>query len=367
MFVGGEFYDDPVWLVDKPTLSTRGMTFLNGGKACLIVISEVLLSRDIQHILLPSYLCPTIVNTLERCGLTCAYYQIKPDFSIDLDDLAQKTGSHKAVYFINYFGFLQPTSVREYLCALRQKGILVVEDNAQAGFSSQTSGDFVFNSIRKLAAYDGGYLTSPVDVKSILQKHPGIPNRRLPVIREYRKRLVDYLFHGEEIFDDLSSLYELAETIYETDDVVEGDPQEQWGIEHLDWQRIQQVRRENYAYLSGLISAIPELSPVFPVLQVDNMPLGFPVYINGVPRDELFDALGNAGIGLTIHWDGLLTDPRLNGNPVAVDMASRILTLVIDQRTSHAQLDYMVETIREYIKGSKRKGFKIFKSSPLRH
>jgi len=71
MFVGGEFYNDPVWLADTPTLSTQGMTFLNGGKACLIVISEVLLSRDIQHILLPAYLCPTIVNTLEHSGLTC--------------------------------------------------------------------------------------------------------------------------------------------------------------------------------------------------------------------------------------------------------------------------------------------------------
>ena len=359
MFVGGEFYNDPVWLVDKPTLSTQGMTFLNGGKACLMVISEVLLSRGIQHILLPAYLCPTIVNTLAHCGLTCKYYQIHPDFSIDLDDLAQKVGSHKALYFINYFGFLQPAPVRDYLINLRQKGVLIVEDNAQAGFSSQTSGDFVFNSIRKLAPYDGGYLTTPIDVKPILHKHPGIPNRRLPVIREYRKRLVDYLFHGEEIYDDLSSLYELAETIYETDFVVAGDPLEQWGIEHLDWERIKQVRRENYGYLSGLISAIPELSPVFPVLQVDNMPLGFPVYVNGVSRDELFDALGNAGIGLTIHWDGLLTNPRLNGNPVAVDMASRILTLVIDQRTSHAQMDYMVETMRECIREAKRRWISI--------
>jgi len=70
-------------------------------------------------------------------------------------------------------------------------------------------------------------------------------------------------------------------------------------------------------------------------------------------------ALGNAGIGLTIHWDGLLTDPRLNGNPVAVDMASRILTLVIDQRTSRTQLDYMVETICECIRDAKRRWISI--------
>ena len=66
----------------------------------------------------------------------------------------------------------------------------------------------------------------------------------------------------------------------------------------------------------------------------------------------LFDELGNAGIGLTIHWDGLLSDPRLNGNRVAVDMASRILTLVIDQRTSHKQMDYMVQKLIGFIKNA---------------
>ena len=84
MFVGGEFYDDPRWQLDRPTISTKDMTFLNGGKACLIVIGDYLLDHGINKILLPSYLCPSIVTPLERCGLTCDYYQINPDFSINL-------------------------------------------------------------------------------------------------------------------------------------------------------------------------------------------------------------------------------------------------------------------------------------------
>ena len=112
MFVGGEFYYDSYWLRDKPTLSTEKMVFLNGGKACLVVISDYLLDQGISKILLPSYLCPTIVTTLEHGGLFCDYYQINPDFSIDLDDLAQKVIDHRAVYFINYFGFFHPPAVR---------------------------------------------------------------------------------------------------------------------------------------------------------------------------------------------------------------------------------------------------------------
>jgi len=83
------------------------------------------------------------------------------------------------------------------------------------------------------------------------------------------------------------------------------------------------------------------------------MPLGLPVYVSGISRDWLFDELGNAGIGLTIHRGGLLSDPRLNGNRVAVYMASRILTLVIDQRTSHKQMDYLVQKLINCIKAAK--------------
>jgi dTDP-4-amino-4,6-dideoxygalactose transaminase len=354
MIVGGEFYEDDRWLTDERMLSTAGMTFLNGGKACLLLIGDYLLDHGIKSILLPSYLCPDIVTTLEQCGLNCAYYQIRPDFSIDLQDLTEKVGLHQAVYFIHYFGFLPAPAVRDTLLNLRQKGVLVVEDNAQAGFTAQPMGDFIFNSIRKLAPYDGGYLSTPLNITPYIQKYHGIPNRRLPLIRAYRKGLAEYLYQGTDSYDELVSLYTLTEEVYASDSVVEGDILEREQIEHLDWPGIKQRRRENYAYLLNLLMEIPELQPIFSVLQEEIMPLGLPVYVNRGLRDELHDYLGEAGIGLTIHWHQLLTDPRLNGNPVAVDMASRILTLVIDQRTSHKQMDRMVQTIMSWLNKRKK-------------
>jgi dTDP-4-amino-4,6-dideoxygalactose transaminase len=342
MFVGGEFYDDPTWEKDSPTLDTAGMTFLNGGKACLTVIADYLLDHGTRRILLPSYLCPTVLATLEHQGIDWEMYPVCEDFSIDLDDLARRAAGFGAVYFINYFGFQHPPEVRRFFQSLRQKGVTVVEDNAQAGFASQTTGDFVFNSMRKFTAHDGGYLISPHDVTPYLEKHRGVPNRRLPLIRAYRSGLRRYLFEDEEDeYDDLQSLFERAETVYAADPVVWGDAQERAAIERMDWQSIRRVRRENYRYLLKLIAAIPEIKPIFPTLQEDNMPLGLPVYISGVSRDRVNDELGDSQIGLTIHWDEILTHPYARSQPLAADMASRILTLTIDQRTSRAQLEYL--------------------------
>ncbi len=106
MFVGGEFYYDQQWITNEPTISTDGMYFFNGGTACLIVICDYLIDHGIKKIILPSYLCPSIVKTIERCGMECSYYQVNRDLSINLDDLSGKLTTGQAVYLINYFGFV---------------------------------------------------------------------------------------------------------------------------------------------------------------------------------------------------------------------------------------------------------------------
>ncbi len=345
MFVGGEFYYDDLWHIDKPVISSQRMVFLNGGKACLIVICDYLRDHGIDRILLPAYLCPTIVNTLERCGMTCAYYPVRPDLSIDLDILKRAASDHEAVYFINYFGFSHTPETQCYLAKMQQSGRMLIEDNAQAGFVQDTIGDFVFNSMRKLVPYDGGYLLTGKNIQPYLERHRNLPNRRLPVIREYRRSLADYLLRGAGEHGGLVDLYEEAEALYETDMVVEGDPLERAAIEHLDWRAIKQKRRENYAYLQHLVAGIAGVKVIFHALQPDNLPMGLPVYIESVPRDWLLDELGEAGIGLTVHWGALLDDQRLNGNPAAVDMAGRMLTLAIDQRLSRRQLNFQAERL----------------------
>ncbi len=347
LFVGGEFYTDDQWLSASRTMNTDGMYFLNGGKACLILIADFLLAHGIHQILLPAYLCPTIITTLEKQGLQCSYYRVQTDLSIDLDDLAKKVHTYQAMYFINYFGFPQPAIVRQFLLGLQREGMLVVEDNAQGGFPLYPIGDFVFNSMRKLCAHDGGYLITQQNMLPYLEQYRGLPNRRLPIICEYRQRLADYLLEGIGDHAELEQFFQRAEAYYESDLVVEGDAQERKSIERMDWADIRQVRRDNYLYLLQHITSIPHITPIFPTLPEDCMPLGLPVYCTGISRDRVYEELGKASIGLVIHWEELLHNPRTATNAEVVEMANSMLTLVTDQRTSHAQLNYMVLQLKK--------------------
>jgi dTDP-4-amino-4,6-dideoxygalactose transaminase len=349
MFVGGEFYYDRQWITEKRTLSTDGQYFLNGGTACLIVIGDYLIDHGIKKILLPSYLCPSIVTTLERCGLECSYYQVNRDLSIDINDLSGKLTTLQAVYLINYFGFIHPADIREFFSDLRQKGMIVIEDNAQVGFGSHPTGDFIFNSMRKLVPFDGGYLITEYDLQPYLLKYSNQPNHRLPAIREYRKKLYSYLIEGVGSYEELVNLFNLSEAFYADDMTVLGDQYERDQIEHLDWQGIKQTRRENFNYMLASITNIPEISPIFTDLPEGVMPMGFPVYFTGVSRDLVNEELGNSEIGLSIHWDELLTDPRTNANRLAVQMVNSMLTLTIDQRTTLSQIDYLIRKLKEGI------------------
>jgi hypothetical protein len=349
MIVGGELYEDKRWLMDEPVISTADMCFLNGGKACLIVIAGYLLDHEVNTVLLPSYLCPSIVDTLEHCGIQCQFYQVRKDFTIDLQDVATKISQNTALYFINYFGFFHGNETVQYLNKLQQSGVLLIEDNAQVGFADYTIGDFVFNSLRKLVPFDGGYLKTKLDVIPYIKPHTEMPNRRLPLIRTYRRKLADHVIGIVDHYDELVDLYSRAEMIYDSEWLVKGDEQEKYSIERLNWPEIRRRRRENYQYLLFMISEINGIQPLFSTLPENVMPLGLPVYVDNGSRDVLHTALGETGIGLHIHWHELLLDARLNQNEIALDMASKILTLVIDQQTTHKQMDYMVQEMMRLI------------------
>lgn len=349
MFVGGEFYDDSAWVTNTPAPPCEDAIFLNGGRACLSVISDYLCINKLNKILLPVYLCPTILDVLDQHALNYTFYGINEDFSIDLDDLLTKANDTQVVYFINYFGFQHSSETLSVLGHLQSNGKLLIEDNAQAGFISNPLGDFSFNSMRKFCANDGGYLATRISLSSFLNDSFGRENHRLPLIREYRHRLHSYLYEGRGSREELEHLFSKAERYYELDHVIIGDNDERNKIEHLDWKAIKAVRRDNFDYLLNKISQIPGVCPIYHTLQPDNMPLGLPVYVSDFSRDRLIDLLAEESISLTVHWDALPSDPRTQNDPRVTKMANHILTLPVDQYTSRSQMNYLSEHLSRII------------------
>ena len=346
-FVGGEFWVDPCYQTDSVTIPAVGMTYLNGGEAALRLICDYLSSQGVREILIPSYMCPTVADAFDRYGFAYTFYSIRDNFRIDLDDLLKKLPGFEVLYVINYFGYGFTDEEVAVLNQFKAQGMLVIEDDAQGGFNRASMANVRFNSLRKIVPYDGSLFYSDRDLSRNLAKFAGLPNHRLPVIRQFRQTFARLLADGAEDFDELNPLFDQSERHYYADLAVLGDPDERAAVERLDWTAIEATRKANHQRLCDRLADVPEIEIVFPKVSPYGPPLGFPVYVRNGQRDALLAYLRERQVYPIVHWD-ILNDPRINKIPETVAMSARIVTLILDQRFSLEDVDYEASVVRAF-------------------
>lgn len=337
--IGGEFWYEAGIIKNEP--SEFAGIFLGGGQSALYVICEYLKNVEIHSVLLPEYLCPTILDRLDEQGLAYDFYEVNSDFSINLDSITAKIDSFEAIMFINYFGLSTTKEELEFFKGLKEKGIIVIQDQVQSLSNDNYLGDFVFNSYRKFCPYSGSLLYTDSDVSEIIRKLPYNQNY-FELIRRARAKKTEILaLKGVNESEYLTAFDAAEESYYSL--VSMGDKWEKEMISSLDIEKIGRSRRENYLYLLKEIAKIKELTPVFKELK-GKVPLGMPVYMDSKNRNLLRQKLIKEGIFLPVHWN--LTNENRIKSQKAKEMASKIVTLVIDQRYDAKDMDLMLNAIK---------------------
>ena len=346
-FVGGEFWSDSHYQTDKIIISTKGMTFLNGGEAAIRLICDHLASHGIHELLVPSYICSTMADAFDRYGFAYTYYLIQRDFRIDLDDLLKKAPAFKVLYLINYFGYGFSPEEKAIFRRLKSEGMLLIEDDAQAAFNRDPLGDFRFNTLRKFVPYDGSFFYSAMDVSVSLEKFKDLPNHRLPIIRRFRHRFAELIAQGAENFDEINPLFDESEYHYYRDLAVLGDSEERTAAVRLDWSAIEARRKANHQRLLERLQGLSSIEIIFPQTSQDSLPLGFPIYVKNGRRDALLRHLREENVYPVVHW-GILDDPRINGIAQTVSMSKSIMTLILDQRFDAEDMDFEASLVRTF-------------------
>ncbi|WP_229440818.1 aminotransferase class I/II-fold pyridoxal phosphate-dependent enzyme [Massilia sp. BSC265] len=134
-----------------------------------IAIGLALREMGIQpgdKVLVPAYHSPSMIPPVHWCGASVVFYRVRPDSTIDIDDIAAKLdGSVKAVMATHFFGFPQDLRSLRALCDAHGAGLL--EDCAHAFFGHHagtpvgSTGDYAIGSSMKFyPIYEGGCLVS---------------------------------------------------------------------------------------------------------------------------------------------------------------------------------------------------------------
>ena len=307
--IGGEQPISPAILfkksyksVDKMVNNLKPDFFINytfGAHYSLLAIIDQIKNKidPESYVLLPSYLCPTMLIPFKERKVNYRFYAIDEELFVDLDDLKSRICSNvKAVLFIDYFGVSQKDRLSEILNILQDKKIPVIQDMVQCIDISRKNiiGDFAYNSFRKYLPFEGSILISKEEIHFKTSRPPVnylFPKRLGQITRHYHLR------KGWFKSSTFLSLFQKADRNYYKKDILKMPKAHFWLLNKINFEALTDIHIAAFLKMKeNLHDLMPEL-----LKTKDFIPFGFVVKLR--ERDAVRKDLFKQNVFAPIHWD----------------------------------------------------------------
>lgn len=330
--------------------------FLEWGRTALWAALRALSLRPGDHLLLPAYICDSILPPIAALGLRVNYVPTDHRLRLDLDRLERELANGaRALVAVHYFGFRAPDfeQIAE-LC--RRHGAWLIEDCAHALFSEQdgrplgqSGAASIFSPWKSLPLPDGGALVlngpePPSDLAGLPRPSPATTARRLAyhalsaveTALGFSPRL--WLLRSGGLRRTLQArsaqtrfvprrASALAETI----------------VAGTDPASVASRRRENSARLEQALRGSGWARLLFEELPPGVCPLALPILVEH--REAARRRLLAAGVNVRAYWEQLPKAVSVEAFADAHYVADRILVLPVHQSLSPRQMDHLLRTI----------------------
>jgi hypothetical protein len=304
-------------------------------------------------ILLPSYLCHSMIQPFAELGLRVRFYALEPDLSASLAGIRGCIDDRtSAVLLMHYFGFGQPKELVEALVE-QVPWVAVIDDRTHMHLSDlrtahPLSGQaYTVYSPRKWGPFP--------DLGIVVWPQATTPNPTDPLFdgrydlawatwRLLGTMLRAFFFAWPVDFLRSGSLWPFrrAEAVLDRRTrVCRASPLSRWLWRRWDWEVAWRCRRQNYEYLLDNWPA-EDIVPLYQALPESVCPLGFPV--RTPDRDRARRHLVASDIYPPIHWQRPDEVPAADF-PETAALAGEELTIPIDQRYGLQHMDYILENV----------------------
>ena len=312
--IGGEPFYSPLKLISLPKNNIRNyfrerfpgkhLTYTYGGYYSLrVILQHLKLSKD-EKVLLPSYMCPTILYPFKELGILYEFYKVNNNLQIDLGELTKRLdGKAKVVFFINYFGFKQSDEVITALLKLKESGIIIIQDVVQDFYvqNNDLIGNYAFMSFRKFFPCEGSIIISQdkIDDVVIKGKNKAYFNNKL------KGRFWRY-YHYKYDCDEkrFLTLFEKANKSYRLPENIKFTKYDEYVLNRIDFEKDKVTRRCNFKLLIDHLGD----KALYKSLPGNVVPLVFPVIVR--ERSNLQRKLRENNIYCPVHW--MLSDDIVN-------------------------------------------------------
>lgn len=356
--IGSEFHiSSHNKLTEKNLMLKDNNLLLNYGRTAIKFLLESL--RDIESvtgILLPNYLCESIIKPLRDIEIPFEFYKVDKNFQIILNDLESKVKPDWAVFILDYFNIRQEKEVRNYLQIIRNSNI-IIEDITHSLFDrKEPVGHVQIASLRKWLGIPSGAL--------IRDFYNGeLYNHVLPIACEINARVVQKRFYAanlktlyienqlnENIKSEFLNMFAEAETILDKSiiEVQSIDSISKEIIDHYDFKAMTDIRKRNYKTLYDGLKGVKKVEVMNGVPDNNNVPLGFPIKVQD--RDSLRSTLIEGQIYPPVHWP-LPDELLLESTDDILKISRSIMTLPCDQRYSETDMNRIITIIKNHYCG----------------
>lgn len=330
--IGGEFQIAVTDILNASNRhsETSDVYSYSSGRAALYQILKLLKQeKGVHHILLPDYLCSSVLVPVKALGLDFTFYPIDEQLELEPQSFSTLYKKDSAVLVINYFG-LKDLSAQIHTIRSLDEHAIIIEDDVQAYYEFKKSlgdVDFKFTSLRKtFAVPDGGLVKTKLQLPKVEAPNTfGQYKAAAALLKSMREgNFNDQIYlemfeKGEDLIDDEleSSMSNIARKLYTI----------------VDESRVKIRRLNNASYLVEHLNRIG-IKPMLPLLE-DHVPLFIPVVLNN--RDEIRRRMFQHEVFCPVHWP-------LDGMSVkrGADMAKHELSLIVDQRYNKNDMDFMI-------------------------
>ena len=335
--IGGEFQiavTDILNAENRHSENPDVYVYSSGRAALYQILMYLKQEKGVALVLLPDYLCSSILFPVQKLGLDYSFYPIDEKLELEETSFAELYKKDAAVLLINYFG-LQDLSSQIKTIRLIDENAIIIEDDVQAYYEFQKplgNVDFKFTSLRKtFAVPDGGMVKSKHNLPKVESPNTfGQYKAAAALLKSMREGnfndniYLEMFEKGESLIDDEleSGMSLIAEKLYS----------------YVDEERVKVRRLNNATYLLEQLKKIG-IKPLLP-LKEDHVPLFVPIVLKN--RDAVRKAMFKQDIFCPVHWP-------LNGMNVKRGelMSQMELSLIIDQRYGRNDMDNIIAVLKE--------------------
>lgn len=337
----GSQYEAPNWL------TKLGDTVLtsSGRGAISLLLQQV--TPKYKSVLLPAYICDSVILPFITHGYRCYFYEIEEDLSPNIESI--KSYKNIGLFLhMGYYGFSTNSNLLSVLRHLKDQSTIIIEDITHTLFSEFKRfelNDYYVGSVRKwFGLPSGGFLASP----SKINKRPSLNNNSLVNLR------TEALFtKGKYIKTNDKDLKKLSINKFsEAEDLLDRDIKP-YSIDRLSTELINSLdskdlvskRRGNFNVLQDGLKRINYMQALFERLPKNVCPMFYPILIKS-NRDDICKKLIKERIYCPIHWSIPIQIEANNLDSSTLLTYNNILSIPCDQRYGINDMERIVSVFK---------------------